>query len=225
MTVATAKTDSQIKSDVLAELSWNTTVDETEVGVQVHNGIVTLTGNISAYPKKLAARDAAHRVTGVLDVVDDMQVKIPSAWKRSDEDVVRTVRNALKWDVLVPDDRITTTVSNGELTLEGSVDTWMQRQDAERAVHRITGVRSVTNRITVAGPAVDEGRLKHEIEQALERQAEREAKRIHLSVQNGIITITGAVRSWGEKNAIRRIASVAPGVRGVEDQMTVDPYF
>lgn len=224
MTIATTKSDAQIKTDVLNELKWDSAVDETEVGVQVKDGIVTLTGNISAYPKKLAARDAAHRVYGVLDVVDNTQVRIPSIWHRTDEDVAKAVRNNLKWDVLVPDDKITTTVSNGTVTLQGKVNTWMQRYDAERCVQRLTGVKGVINQITVAVPTVDPAKIKREIEDALERQTEREAKRISVSVRDGVVTLTGTLRSWGEKNAIERAASYAPGVHRVDDRTTVDPY-
>jgi osmotically-inducible protein OsmY len=224
MTIATTKSDSQIKTDVLNELKWDSTVDETEVGVQVKDGIVTLTGNISAYPKKLAARDAAHRVYGVLDVVDSMQVRIPSIWERTDEDVARAVRNNLQWDVLVPDDRLTSTVSKGTVTLQGNVDTWAQRWDAERSIQRLTGVKNVINQIAIAAKPVIPAQIKREIEEALERRTEREAKRLDVSVQDGIVTLTGTVRSWGEKNAIERVALNAPGVCRINDQTTVDPY-
>lgn len=224
MTVTTSKSDAQIKSDVLNELKWDPTVDETEVGVQVHNGTVTLTGTISAYPKKLAARDAAHRVWGVLDVVDDMKIRIPTPWERTDEDIAKAVRSALMWDVLVPDDKITTIVSKGIVTLEGKVDRWMQRYDAERCVHRLTGVKGVVNQIAVLSPAADASKIKREIESALERQAEREAKHINVSVFNGIVTLSGSVRSWAERNAIERAACYTPGVQRVEDKTIVDPY-
>lgn len=224
MTTATVKSDSQIKSDVLDELRWDPTVDETDVGVQVHSGIVTLTGNISAYPKKLAALEAAHRVWGVLDVVDDMQVKIPKFWTRTDEDIAKAVRDALKWDILVPEDRITTTVSNGVVTLCGTVDTWTQRRDAESAVRRLTGVKSVANQITVSGPKVDADKIKRDIEEALERQAEREAKRIGVSVRDGVVTLTGTIHSWAERNAMERVVNYTQGVRRIEDRTVVDPY-
>lgn len=224
MTTATIKSDSQIKSDVLDELKWDTTVDETEVGVQVREGIVTLTGDISSYPKKLAARSAAHRVHGVLDVVDSMVVRVSSVWARTDEDLAKSVREAMRWNVLVPDDRVSTTVSHGVVTLAGSVDTWGQRWDAELAVQRLAGVKDVINKITVASRPVNPALLKREIEQALERQADREAKRLGVSVLDGVVTLTGTLRSWGEKNAIERVVVHAPGVRRVEDKTVVDPY-
>lgn len=225
MTITSAmKSDAQIKSDVLNELKWDTAIDDTEVGVLVKDGIVTLTGYISAYAKKVAARDAAHRVHGVLDVVDDMKIRIPSVWERTDGDIARAVRSGLKWDVLVPEDKISTTVSNGTVTLQGTVDTWRQRYDAEQCVQRLTGVKGVVNQITVGGPQVDPTIIKREIENALERQSQREAKRIGVSVREGVVTLTGTLRSWGERNAIERAVCYTPGVRRVQDRTTVDPY-
>lgn len=223
MTLATQRSDAQIKADVLDELRWDSTVDETEVGVQVKNGIVTLTGGISAYPKKLAAVDAAHRVHGVLDVVDDMRVKVPTIWERTDQELAGAVRGTLTWDVLVPDDRVASTVSGGVVTLQGNVPTWTQRYETERAVRRLTGVKGVVNQITVGAAPMDSGQIKREIEEALERQTEREARRIGVSVRDGVVTLTGTVRSWAEKNAIARAASCSPGARRVDDKTTVDP--
>lgn len=218
------KSDERIKTDVLNELKWDTVVDETEVGVQAHQGIVTLTGYVGSYAKKMAARNAAHRVYGVRDVVDNMQVKLSTRWERTDEDIARAVREALRWDVLVPDEAITSTVSGGVVTLEGTVDTRPQRANAERAVQHLTGVRNVINLITVSAKSLDPTDLKHKIEEALERQAEREARRINVAVEGTAVTLTGSVRSWAEKNAIERAVSFAPGVRLLEDKTIVDPY-
>ncbi len=224
MTVAVTKSDSQLKADVLAELRWDPRVRETDVGLQVRNGTVTLTGSIDSYAAKLAARDAAHRVAGVLDVADELRVRLPSAWERTDSDVARSVRDALRQDVTVPDDRISTTVSEGVVTLEGNVELWSQRADAERAIERLSGVKGVINRIAIAPRAVDASGVKRQIEEALERQAEREARRIGVSVLDGVVTLTGTVRSWAERNAVDRVAGYAQGVRRVDDRLTVDPY-
>lgn len=224
MTTATVKSDSQIKTDVLNELKWDARVDETDVGVQVHDGIVTLTGNVNAYVKKVAAREAAHRVFGVLDVVDQLQVRPSTIWARTDEDLARSVREALRLDVLVPEAGITTTVASGIVTLEGRVDNWTQRSDAERAVRRLAGVRGVINQITVVPQKISAAQIKNQIEEALERQAQREAKRIGVAVSDGVVTLTGTVRSWSERNAIERVVGFSPGVRQVVDRTTVDPY-
>lgn len=224
MTTAIIKSDTQIKTDVLNELKWDTRIKETDLGVQVRDGIVTLVGTVDVYAKKLAARDAAHRVHGVLDVVDEMQVKVPSVGARGDTELARAVRDALQWDAFVPDDKINSTVSMGVVTLEGLVQTWAQRADAERVVRGLTGVRGVVNMVSVQAKPVDAERIKNEIEEALERQAEREARRIGVTVKDGVVTLTGRIRSWAERNAVDRVVGFAPGVRRLDDQLVVDPY-
>lgn len=224
MTTVIIRSDSQIKTDVLNELKWDTRIKETEIGVQVREGIVTLVGTVDVYAKKLAARDAAHRVHGVLDVVDEMQVKVPSVGARGDTEVARAVRDALAWDAFVPDEKISSTVSMGVVTLEGLVQTWAQRADAERVVRGLSGVRGVVNMIGVQAKPVDPERIKGDIEEALERQAEREARRIGVQVKDGVVTLTGRIRSWAERNAVDRVVGFAPGVRRVDDQLVVDPY-
>jgi osmotically-inducible protein OsmY len=224
MTTAIIKSDSQIKTDVLNELKWDSRVDETDVGVQVREGIVTLVGNVDVYAKKIAAREAAHRVHGVLDVVDELQVKVAGVGGATDTEIARAVRDALEWDAFVPDEKIASTVSLGIVTLEGVVPTWSQRADAERVVRGLSGVRGVINQITVMAKAVDSSRIKADIEEALERQAEREARRIGVSVKDGVVMLTGRVRSWVEKDTIDRVVGFATGVKRVDDRLIVDPY-
>jgi len=218
------KPDERVLADVRSELEWDPFVLDAEVDVEVHGGIVTLRGTANSLANRDAINDAAHRVHGVLDVVDELQVKVPGIGGRTDTEIARAVRDALEWDAFVPDDKITSTVSLGIVTIEGLVQTWMQRADAERVVRGLSGVRGVINQITVAAKPVDSTKIRNEIEEALERQAEREARRIGVSVKDGVVTVTGRIRSWAEKNAIDRVVGFAPGVRRVDDQLIVDPY-
>lgn len=223
MMLTETKSDRQIKEEVLNELRWDSRVEETEIGVQVRSGVVTLTGRVSCYPKRIAAREAAHRVRGVHDVVDDIHVTLASSWQRTDEDLADSIRQTLRNDVLVPEERITSTVTSGYVTLQGSVDTWTERLDAENAVQRIVGVRGVLNQITIEPRPVDPGQITQQIAQALERQAEHDARRVRVRVHDGVVTLTGTVRSWVERGAIEHAAGHAPGVRQVDDQTEVDP--
>jgi osmotically-inducible protein OsmY len=183
------KTDVQIHHDVLEELKWDSRVDETEVGVQVNNGVVTLTGTVAGWAKRVAAQEAAQRVIGVLDVANDLKVRVPGT--RTDTDIAHAVRQALEWDVFVPDDKIRSTVSDGWVTLDGTVDRVSQREDAERAVRNLFGVRGITNMIAleVTTPVTDD--VRKAIEQTLERRAEREACRIRVDVHDGIVNSDG----------------------------------
>lgn len=223
MMQGTKKTDTQIHRDVIEELRWDSRVDETEVGVEVDKGVVTLTGTVSSWAKRMAAQEAARRVRGVLDVANDIEVGVPGGLTRTDTEIAQAVRHALEWDVFVPEEKISATVSNGWVTLDGTVDRGSQRDDAERAVRNLTGVKGVVNTITVtpAKPVTQD--VRKAIEQALERRAEREAKHISVDVRDGVVTLTGAVHSWAERSSVVAAARFTPGVRDVEDHLRMEP--
>lgn len=219
------KSDSEIKQQVLRELKWDSRIGWSQIGVEVLESVVTLTGVVSSYAQKLAAQDAAHRINGVLDVANDVEVRPDGIFIRSDAEIALAVRHVLEWDALVPDERIKSTVSEGWVTLQGDVDFWQQRQDAELSVLRLEGVIGVTNEITVAPKVVDEEELREEIEYALERRADREAERLRIEVHDGAVDLYGRVHSWQEKRAVVGSISHAPGVAQIRDHLRIDPYF
>lgn len=224
VTLTATRTDRDIQHDVLLELRWDSRVRETEIGVEVDNGVVTLTGTVDTYAKKIAAKEAAHRVCGVLDVADDVVVKLPGSLRRTDTEIAHAVREALEWNAFVPDTRIRSTVGDGWVTLEGEVSTLREKEDAEAAVRSLAGVRAVNNRLTVMPVKADPARLRQSIEEALERRAEREAEKIRVSVENGTVTLEGRVRTWPEKKAVLGTVSHAPGVRQLRDRLAVNPW-
>jgi osmotically-inducible protein OsmY len=219
------KTDAEIQQDVLRELKWDTRVAETDVGVEVDKGVVTLTGTVTSWGMRYAAAEAAHRVHGVLDVANDIVVRVPGTPGRTDTEIAQAVRRALEWDEFVPEERIRSTVSHGAVTLEGDVDTWAQCEDAERAIRYLIGVRAVVNLIEVKGPKVDGAKLRKAIEGALERRAEREAHRIWFEVHDGRVRVNGTVHNWAERDVVIGAAKGTPGVRTVEDALRVEPSF
>jgi osmotically-inducible protein OsmY len=218
---AIKKSDSQIQQDVLRELKWDPRVEETDVGVEVDDGIVTLTGNVSSWAKKFAAQEAAHRVYGVLDVANDIVVKAPGTLPVTDTDIAQAVRRTLEWDVFVPHEQITSTVSNGWVTLAGNVELLNDREAADRAIRNLQGVRGVTNTVTVTPPKASSLEVRRAIEGALERRAEREAKKIHVEVSDGTVTLTGTVQSWQEKEAVASAARFTPGVQSVDNRLRI----
>jgi osmotically-inducible protein OsmY len=143
---------------------------------------------------------------------------------RSDTEIAQTVRLALQWDVFVPDARIRSTVSRGWVTLEGDVDYLSQRDDCDRTVRNLAGVRGVTNKIEVAPSKVDQAVIQSAIEAALERHAEREAHHVGVLVENGRATLNGTVGFRAERDAVVGAARGTAGVRAVEDHLRIEPY-
>jgi osmotically-inducible protein OsmY len=222
MAVATeTRTDTQIQSDVLAEFKWDARVMPNEIGVMVKDGVVTLTGWVDSYTKRWAAEEAAHRVRGVKAVANDIEIRLPSAAERSDADIAAAAVRALEWDAFVPIDKIDVTVSKGWVTLKGEVEWQYQKQDAERAVRRLAGVKGVSNLLLVR-PRVTPSELKKQIEQALVRTAELDAKRITVDVDGSKVILKGTVRSWAEKKEAERQAWLAPGVSSVDNRIMIE---
>jgi osmotically-inducible protein OsmY len=218
------KSDAEIQRQVLDELKWDSRINEAEVGVVVDRGTVTLTGTVDCYAKKLVAQEAAHLVRGVLDVANDIQVRTSGSPALADTALAQAVRRAIEWSALVPAEQVETTVSNGWVTLTGEVGSLRERVDAERAIQELSGVKGVTNAITVKTTPVQPRDLKRRIEETLARRADREANGLGVEVRgNGDVTVSGIVTTWSEARAILSAIRFAPGVRYVENRMTVDP--
>ena len=220
------KSDNRLRQDVLDELEWDSRVEwpaPSGLDVSVRDGVVTLGGTVSSYAGKKAAQEAAHAVAGVLDVADEIEVRTERRY--DDAQLARAVRHMLEWHMLVPDENIRSTVADGWVTLEGTVSNLRERTDAEGVVLKIRGVVAVINKLAVKPPEVDSEELRADIEEALERRADREAERLHVEVRDGVVELRGRVHSWQERRAVVGSVSHAPGVREVKDRLRIDPYF
>ena len=219
------RSDEELRDAISRELRWDSRIGKSDLHVEVNDAVVTLTGSVPNYAMKTASEKAAHRVVGVLDVANDIEVRPVDQFVRTDTETASAVRNALEWDALVPNESITSTVSQGWVTLEGDVDFWRERVDAERAILRLAGVVGVINKIAIRKKEIDPKALKEQIEQALEQRANRETERLRIDVHDGVVDLWGRVHSWQEKRAVIGSISHAPGVTRVGDHLRIDPYF
>lgn len=214
------KTDADLKRDVEAELDWDPKVKSTAIGVAVKDGVVTLTGHLETFAEKHAALRAVQRVAGVKAVALELDVVLAFDHKRSDTEIAASAERALKWNTMIPADAIRLTVDRGWVTLQGEVDWDFQRRSAERAIRPLVGVVGVRNEIALRARA-QAADVSRRIEEALARQALREAKQIKVAVNGGTVTLSGSVHSWHERDAAKGVAWSAPGVRAVVDEMRI----
>lgn len=215
-------TDRELQEKVLAALEWEPAVDAAGIGVTVTDGVVTLQGTVTTFLQRSAAERAARHVFGVRAVANDLQVMPTSATSRTDSAIAQAAANALEWDSAVPDDAIKPTVSNGWVTLNGTVGWQFQKSAAERAVQHLYGVKGVTSSI-ILKPQVAVGDVKAKIESAFKRSAEIDAKRVKVEARDGGVILTGTVQSLAEKDEAERAAWAAPGVTRVDDRLVVAP--
>jgi osmotically-inducible protein OsmY len=215
------KTDSEIKKDVLSELLWDPLVTETKVGVTVNEGVVTLTGHLDTYAEKVAAKRAAERVSGVKAIAVELDVIPVGSHQRSDTEIALAVEHALGWNTSVPQDRVKVAVEKGWVTLTGDLDWNFQRRAVERMVRPLKGVVGITDNIQLKTLPIPL-KLQERIQEALTRQAMREARRIEVSVEGSEVTLRGQVHSWAERNAAEGATWSAPGVVRVNNQLTVE---
>ncbi|MEA2706888.1 MAG: hypothetical protein QOH22_1676 [Gemmatimonadaceae bacterium] len=216
------RTDSEIQRDIEDELRWDPSLDNDDVAVTVRDGVVTLAGYVKSYLDKWHAERVASRVKGVKAIANDLNVRLPSSSERPDPDIARAVVDALKWNIAVPADRIKAKVDKGWVTLEGDVDWHFQREAAERSVRSLTGVKGITNLITVRARPTPQD-IKQKIKEALERGAQFDADRITVEVDGNKAILKGTVRSYAEKRDAERAARNAPGITDVDNRLTVDP--
>jgi len=214
------KTDSQIKHDVIAELKWDAEIDQSKIGIFVNNGAVTLSGHVPTYRQKIAAGMAAKRVAGVLAIVDEIEVRLSSEHKMTDEGLAERIANVLRWNVSNQLKAIQAEVKDGFVTLNGEVEWQYQRANILKNVEHVSGIVGVIDRI-VLKPRVSVDDVQKRIIDALKRHADVELANIKVAAIDGTVTLSGTVESMDEMDRIEGAAWAAPGVIKVIDNLRV----
>jgi osmotically-inducible protein OsmY len=214
------KTDNQLQQDVSAELKWVPSVHAARVGVEVKDGVVTLTGQVDTYAEKWNAERAAQRVSGVQAMTSELKVHLTSLSQRTDADIAQAVENVMEWTSSLPAGAIKVMVENGWVTLSGGVDWQYQRLAANESVRHLMGVTGVSDQIDIK-PSATATAIKSDIEAALKRTSIADAMKISVSVNGSEVTLAGIVHSWDERDTATNSAWGTPGVRNVIDRMAL----
>lgn len=203
------------------QLKYEPFLNAAEIGVAVKDGVVTLTGIVDTYNKKIGAELATKKIVGVKAIAEEIQVGVSSVFKRTDPEIAEAVVNALKWHTSVPEDRLKVRVENGIVTLEGNVDWNFQREAARDCIVNLSGVKLVNNFIVV-NPKVSASDVKQKIKGALERHALIDAEKIQVEILGSKVILRGTVRSIAERDDAERAAWAAPGIAAVENKLTIE---
>ena len=215
------KSDAEIKSDVLAELEYEPSVKVTDIGVLVKDGTVTLDGCATSYAEKWEAVRAAKRVAGVTAIADDITVKLWDTFVRTDTDIATTAANQIKGITSIPTGKVQLTVSDGWITLDGELEWWFEKDEAERTVRGLAGVKGVSNLIKIK-PKLSASDIVTEIKWAFERNSQLYDCDIEVEASGSKVTLRGTVYNYSEREEAVRVAWAAAGVSSVDDRIEID---
>ena len=215
------KTNSELQKDVQDAIKWEPLLNAAEIGVTVKDGVVSLTGIVDCYAKKIEAENAAKKVVGVKALVENIKIKFPNSWLKTDVEVANEVLAALNSNLMIPDERLKVSVEEGWVTLEGNLPWNYQRVAAKNAVHLLMGVKGVTNNIKIKSERRD-AIEQIDVENALARSLSLDARDIKVEVKGTTVTLMGTVNSWYQKEEAARIAWNTPGIWFVNNELAVD---
>jgi osmotically-inducible protein OsmY len=218
------RTNDDLQMDVMDELKWDPQLRDvhTQIGVSAREGVVTLSGLVDSFSKKIAAEKAAQRVKGVKVVACDIEIKLDPFTTRTDTEIAEAVKSALKWNSALDEDKIEAKVDNGWVTLEGEADWTYQKMSAQNNVESLAGIRGITNNIRVNAKKINTTEIRNRISAAFHRNAALDANAIQFEVSGSRVTLTGIVSSSAEKEAAEKIAWTSPGVMVVDNKITID---
>lgn len=212
--------DRSLRTLVEEELDFEPSVDSTDIGVAVDNGIVTLAGFVRSFAERTAAEHAVQRVKGVRGIAQELAIRFPGHKHTADDEIAARAIKIIDWDTTIPDEGIQVKVQKGWVTLTGEVEWGFQRSAAEKAVRKLSGVVGITNAITIR-PKVAAIDVRERIEQALNRNAALEANNIRVEVTGGHVKLWGKVNALYDRTLAETAAWAAPGVTEVEDHLTI----
>lgn len=212
--------DHQLKTDVLAELAWEPSVNADHIGVTAQSGVVTLTGHVETYWQKHAAETATARVQGVKALAEEIEIRLPIHFNRSDDEIAAAALSRLSWDSSIPKDAVKVRVENGYVTLTGQVDWHYQLESATSIIRSMGGVTGVANQLSIK-VRPNTTTISDDIMHALHRSWFFDKNNIKVSADGGKVHLTGKVDTWLDRQTAASTAWSAPGTTSVENDILV----
>ncbi|MEO8771133.1 MAG: BON domain-containing protein [Ferruginibacter sp.] len=215
------KSNEELQKDVQDAIKWEPLLKAAEIGVTAKDGVVTLTGVVDHYSSKIEAENAAKNVAGVKAVAIEIEVNYGGCFKKNDTDISNEIMNAWNWNWKIPETRIKVLVENGYVTLEGEVLWDYERSAAEKSVENLTGVKGISNNITIISESKD-AIEQSAIEFALDRSWPIYDHAVKVHVIGNKVTLTGIVHSLYQKDEAERLAWNASGVNSVDNELSIE---
>ncbi len=213
------KPNNLLQIDVEDEFDYDPQLDASRIVVKADDGKVTLTGSVkSLYEVDRASQDTS-RVGGVKDIDNQLLVG-PVGAAITDDQIAAAAQAALDSDGIVPNDAVTVSVTDGDLTMTGKVRHHYQRQAAEQVVRRVDGVLSVFDNVSITSDPLP-GDVAERINKAFERSATIDAGPITVSNSGPTVYLDGTVDTWVAREEAADTAWLAPGVEKVVNRLSV----
>lgn len=212
--------DTDIKEDVMDALDFEPSIDAKNIGVAVENGIVSLSGHVPTYTQRLTAEHVVTHVKGVRGIAENIEVRPIGSHRTADDEIARRAADLLIWNTSVPKDSVKVKVTDGFVTLLGTVEWNYQRNAAQSAVSGMLGVKSVSNQIEIRQKPTPAD-VRQRIENALKRDAELDAAAIQVTISDSVVTLDGKIDTLADRMIAERAAWAAPGVTQVNDHLHV----
>ena len=217
------KNNSELQADVQNAIKWEPLLNATEIEVTVKDGVVSLTGIVDSYVKKMEAENAAKRVMGVKALVENIKVKFPNSFSKSNDEIAADVLHALKTNWSIPENKITVKVEEGWVTLDGNLPWNFEKEAAKKSVSYLTGIKGITNNITIKSDILDTIE-QSDIENAISRSWSINDNDIKVKVSGTTVTLSGTVTSWYQKEEAARIAWNTPGIWHIINELEIDSF-
>jgi len=214
----------RLYTTVMEKLKFEPRLDVSDILVAIKgkSDIVVLGGTVKSYVEKLIAENAVKNIPGLKAVADEMKVDSSARYKRSDVDIAAAANNALKWNVMVPEDRIKLVVEDGFVTLSGSVEWQHQKYSAHKAVSNLWGVKSIVNNIKITPIiTINSAKVKEQIIKEFERNARIDASKVRVEVDGSKIVLRGSLRNLEEVDEAIDAAWSIPGVSAVKEELEI----